>query len=180
MGTAAENFKNGKQNRAALPLVISIVYNRKGRGKAMPAQCELCIVISDQEEDILWSDDFCYVRNVADPCYPGFCRVIVRRHVSEMTDLSQKERERLMSVVFAVEKSLREIMRPDKINLASLGNAVPHLHWHVIPRWRGDRHFPQPVWGVPQREPASAPPAPDLRNLAALIAAALPRDEHEY
>ncbi|MCL2829881.1 MAG: HIT family protein [Betaproteobacteria bacterium] len=146
----------------------------------MSAQCELCLVIDNQEEDILWNDGFCYVRSVADPYYPGFCRVIVRRHVREMTDLSQKEREHLMSVVFAVEKSLREVLRPDKINLASLGNAVPHLHWHVIPRWRGDRHFPLSIWGSPQRESAPALPAPDFQNLAAAIAAALPRDTHEY
>jgi diadenosine tetraphosphate (Ap4A) HIT family hydrolase len=45
-------------------------------------------------------------------------------------------------------------MRPDKVNLASLGNVVPHLHWHVIPRYRDDAHFPAPVWGQKQRSAA--------------------------
>ncbi len=38
------------------------------------------------------------------------------------------------------------------LNLASFGNVVPHLHWHLIPRYLDDRHFPQPVWGPRQRE----------------------------
>jgi diadenosine tetraphosphate (Ap4A) HIT family hydrolase len=50
------------------------------------------------------------------------------------------------------------VMHPDKINLASLGNMTPHLHWHVIPRFKQDKHFPQPIWGVPQREGNSTLP----------------------
>lgn len=60
-----------------------------------------------------------------------------------------------MHVVFAVESALRDLLHPDKINLASLGNATPHLHWHVIPRFRGDPHFPDPIWGAPLREPGA-------------------------
>ena len=88
-----------------------------------------------------------------------------------MTDLSATERERLMRAVFAVEGVLRELAAPDKINLASLGNAVPHLHWHVIPRWHDDSHFPQPIWaqaeraGVPRQRPDGDFLAQRLRQL---------------
>ncbi|MNC89752.1 hypothetical protein D3C83_57330 [compost metagenome] len=61
-----------------------------------------------------------------------------------------------MRVVFGVEAGLRELLRPDKINLASLGNAVPHLHWHVIPRFRNDPHFPSPIWASAARTPVPA------------------------
>jgi diadenosine tetraphosphate (Ap4A) HIT family hydrolase len=88
---------------------------------------------------------------VGDPDYPGFCRIIAQRHVREMTDLSKQERVQLMNVLFAVETAIRALYQPDKINLASLGNMTPHLHWHLIPRWRDDRHFPLPVWATPQR-----------------------------
>jgi len=87
-----------------------------------------------------------------DPDYPGFCRIIWRDHVAEMSDLSATHQHELMSAVFAVERTVRALYAPDKINLASLGNMVPHVHWHVIARKRGDRHFPQPVWAPPQRE----------------------------
>jgi len=53
--------------------------------------------------------------------------------------------------VFAAEAALRRVTQPDKINLASFGNMVPHLHWHVIPRYAGDRHFPNSIWGEPMR-----------------------------
>ena len=42
-------------------------------------------------------------------------------------------------------------LQPDKINLASFGNMVPHLHWHVIPRFKDDMHFPNPIWGQVER-----------------------------
>jgi diadenosine tetraphosphate (Ap4A) HIT family hydrolase len=60
-------------------------------------------------------------------------------------------------VVGAVERVLREALAPTKINLASLGNVVPHLHWHVIARFEWDSRFPAPVWAAPVREVAPAP-----------------------
>ncbi|MHB1094167.1 HIT family protein [Thiobacillus sp.] len=64
---------------------------------------------------------------------------------------------------------MRDVMRPDKINLASLGNVVPHLHWHVVPRFGDDPHFPNPVWGKKLRErPHAAPADLDARLAAAL------------
>ncbi len=103
---------------------------------------------------MLWQDDFCRIVLVGDtPEYPGFCRVILNRHVKEMTDLGQQERERLMNAVWRTEQAVRDTMQPDKINLASLGNVVPHLHWHVVPRFLHDPHFPNPIWGDAKREP---------------------------
>ncbi|EXI71384.1 MAG TPA: HIT family protein [Candidatus Accumulibacter phosphatis] len=110
--------------------------------------CELC---QSPGGELIWESELCRVVAVGDPDYPGFCRVILNRHVREMTDLSEDERIRLMHVLFGVEKAIRALYQPDKINLASLGNMTPHLHWHVIPRWRDDRHFPNPVWATPQR-----------------------------
>jgi diadenosine tetraphosphate (Ap4A) HIT family hydrolase len=85
--------------------------------------------------------------------YPGYVRVIWNEHVREMTELGDDERLRLMKTVFAVESAQREVLTPLKINLASLGNMTPHLHWHVIARFADDLHYPQPVWGAPQRTP---------------------------
>lgn len=112
--------------------------------------CELCI---GSGEELLWQDAFCRVILVNDSDYPGFCRVIWHEHIKEMSDLKPDQQNHLMRIVFEVETALRAILRPDKINLASLGNAVPHLHWHVIPRFKADKHFPLPIWGAPQREP---------------------------
>ena len=88
-----------------------------------------------------------------EPCHPGFCRVVWGAHVREMSDLSAADAVRLLSTVLTVERVLRDRLAPDKVNLASLGNVVPHLHWHVIPRWRDDSHFPDPVWAPKRRDP---------------------------
>ena len=111
--------------------------------------CELC---AQNGGELLWQDDRCRVVLVDDADYPGFCRVIWQSHVREMTDLPAVDRAHFMSIVFAVEETLREILKPDKINLASLGNVTPHLHWHVIPRFVDDKHFPAPIWGEAKRE----------------------------
>jgi diadenosine tetraphosphate (Ap4A) HIT family hydrolase len=121
--------------------------------------CELC---DGPGGELLWSDAHCRVVRVDGPdgeVFPGFCRVIWNGHVAEMSDLAPAESTHLMSVVLRVEQTLRQLMQPDKINLASLGNVVPHLHWHVIPRWRDDSHFPRPIWAdalrpVPERAAA--------------------------
>jgi diadenosine tetraphosphate (Ap4A) HIT family hydrolase len=114
--------------------------------------CELC---SEAGGELIWQDSFCRVVRVDDVYYPGFCRVILNRHVKEMTDLEMHERERLMSVVFCVEQAVRDIMQPEKINLACLGNMTPHIHWHIIPRFKQDKTFPNPIWGQSKRETAA-------------------------
>ncbi len=134
----------------------------------MSAACPLC---AGDGGEVLWRDGFCRVVWVDDADYPGFCRVILNDHVGEMTDLPIPGRRRLMDVVLTVEATLREALNPDKINLASLGNVVPHLHWHVIPRFADDRHFPDAVWAPPRREADCREPADaGLRpQLAALL-----------
>ena len=111
---------------------------------------------------LLWQDEFCRVVRADEPDYPGFLRVILNAHVKEMTDLPAADQQALMRVVFAAEAALRGVMAPAKINLASLGNVVPHLHWHVIPRFADDPHFPNPVWGAKLHDaPHAAPPSLD-------------------
>ena len=122
---------------------------------------------------MLWRDELCRVVRVDEPAYPGFVRVILNRHAREMGDLEPAERDRLMAVVFAVEAAVRETMQPDKMNLASLGNMTPHVHWHIVPRYRDDRHFPNPIWGAAQRE--AAVPEERARRAAELPAAILRR-----
>ena len=132
--------------------------------------CELCETAGGE---ILWQNAELRVVLVDDADYPGFCRVIWNSHVTEMTDLAAPQEQRLMQAVFAVEQVLREVLHPDKINLASLGNMTPHLHWHVIPRFADDPHFPNPIWGKRQRTGAKALPPDRLENLRRTLQTAL-------
>lgn len=132
--------------------------------------CELC---SRTGGELLWQDERCRIVYVSEPGYPGFCRVIWGSHVKEMTDLSDDDRTHLMEVVFALEAVIREQLEPAKMNLASLGNVVAHLHWHVIPRFSDDPHFPQPIWATPHRPPPREQREPSTAALASALAAAL-------
>jgi diadenosine tetraphosphate (Ap4A) HIT family hydrolase len=99
----------------------------------------------------LWRDDRLRVIDARDADHPAFLRVIWHGHQREMTDLGEADRLHLMDVVWQVERCVREVAQPDKINLGSLGNMVPHLHWHVIARFDWDSHFPASVWANAQR-----------------------------
>ena len=134
-----------------------------------------CALCDSPGGELLWQDEFCRVIRVEGDegaAFPGFCRIVWQAHVAEMSDLTAAQRGHLLAVVHAVEVAVRATTHPDKINLASLGNVVPHLHWHVIPRWRDDSHFPAPIWAATVR-PAPARPAPAPAALRAAFVAAL-------
>jgi diadenosine tetraphosphate (Ap4A) HIT family hydrolase len=134
----------------------------------MNTPCPLC---SPAAEDLVHRDQHLRVILVDDPDYPGYARVIWNAHVAEMSELAPADRQRLMRAVMLVETVQRRVLAPHKINLASLGNLVPHLHWHLIPRHADDAHFPQPIWGSRQREPDAAALAVRRGRLPALRAA---------
>jgi diadenosine tetraphosphate (Ap4A) HIT family hydrolase len=109
--------------------------------------------------------------HVAEEGFPAFYRVVWQDHVAEFSMLNPAERHACMDVVAAVEEALLRHLRPVKVNLAALGNVVPHLHWHVIARFDWDSRYPAPVWAPPQREA-------DASRLAA-VAALLPAVEKD-
>ncbi|HEY1131998.1 MAG TPA: HIT family protein [Roseateles sp.] len=84
--------------------------------------------------------------------FPAFYRLVWSAHVAEFSDLADADRHACMDAVTEIERTLRSLLAPTKVNIASLGNVVPHLHWHVIGRFDWDSHFPAPVWAAPQRE----------------------------
>lgn len=106
----------------------------------------------------------------AEAGFPAFYRLIWRDHVREFSDLGKDDRLLCMEAVTVVEQAMRELLAPSKVNLATLGNVVPHLHWHVIARYDWDSHFPGPVWANSQRERAAAREAEVSAKLPALEA----------
>ena len=115
-----------------------------------------CVLCADFGEEVLFKTNHWRIIVVHDDVKaPAFCRVIWHNHVAEMTDLSPDERTEFMNAVYAVETAMREVLQPAKINLASLGNVVPHLHWHIIARFTEDACFPAPIWANAVRESAS-------------------------
>lgn len=112
------------------------------------AGCALCEAVG---EAVVFSCDALRIICADEIGFPAFYRVVWNRHVAEFSDLSEAERAVCMHAVVVVEQVLRSELQPDKINLAALGNQVPHLHWHVVARFAWDSHFPAPVWSTPLR-----------------------------
>jgi diadenosine tetraphosphate (Ap4A) HIT family hydrolase len=115
-----------------------------------------CVFCREDGGELLWADDALRVVLADEPDFPGFCRVIWNAHIAEMSDLSYNERTKLMAAVNGVERAIRRVVAPAKVNLASLGNQVPHVHWHVIPRHSNDSRFPLPIWAPRQRTVSEA------------------------
>lgn len=107
-------------------------------------QCILCNGIGGE---LIVTNDLYRIVLVDDANYPGYVRLISQKHVKEMTDLTNNDIASMFQALLQLEKIIRKIYNPDKINLASLGNIVPHLHWHIIPRYLLDKNFPNPIWG---------------------------------
>jgi diadenosine tetraphosphate (Ap4A) HIT family hydrolase len=81
-----------------------------------------------------------------EPLYPGLLRVVWNAHVREFSQLLREHRVLCMDVVAFLEHFVLQTFAADKCNIAALGNVVPHLHWHVVPRFMDDAHFPSPIW----------------------------------
>ncbi len=110
--------------------------------------CALCV---HDGGVVLWRGAGMRVVRADEPLHPAWWRLVHAVHAAEFTDLDALARASCIDAVALLEQAMREGLRPDKINLASFGNAVPHLHWHVIARWHDDAHWPQPSWGPPLR-----------------------------
>jgi len=132
-----------------------------------------CVFCATGGGEVLWRDDSLRIVRAAEPDHPGLLRVVWHGHVREMTDLPSADRRHLMDAVFAAEQALRDVLGPLKINLASFGNMVPHLHWHVIPRQADDPHFPNAIWGARQRDGVPVLPSDFDERVSARLAGLL-------
>jgi len=130
-----------------------------------------CALCHTDGGTLIWRGDRLRVIRAEEAGFPAFYRVVWNAHIAELSDLPEPDRAHCMAAVCEVERVLREHLQPAKINLAALGNMVPHLHWHVIARFAWDSHFPAPVWAGAQRERAVAQEADVASRLPAAEAA---------
>lgn len=111
-----------------------------------------CVLCNEVGGRLLWQNDLVRIINADDTYYPAFTRVIYQSHIKEMSELSPTQRHELMDFVYLVEEVQREVLEPAKINLAQFGTMVPHIHWHIIPRFKDDPHYPDAIWSTAKYE----------------------------
>ncbi len=102
--------------------------------------CPLCNI----KENIIFEDGFLKIVLVKE--IDGYVRVIPHKHIRELSELSDKELISLTLLIKKIEKIMLNTLNPDKINVASLGNMVAHLHIHIIPRFKNDPWWPGAIF----------------------------------
>jgi diadenosine tetraphosphate (Ap4A) HIT family hydrolase len=78
--------------------------------------------------------------------YHGYCVLVCRLHATELSQLTDHNRRGFLDEMVLLSLAIQECFHPDKLNYELLGNQVPHLHWHLFPRWRTDPEALRPVW----------------------------------
>jgi len=132
----------------------------------------VCALCAENGGALVWRGERLRVIRAQEAGFPAFYRVVWNAHVAEFSDLTAADRVHCMEAVTLVEQALRQHLAPTKVNIAALGNMVPHLHWHVIARFDWDSHFPAPVWAAAQR-PSPAEQEAAVRALLPALEAQL-------
>lgn len=135
----------------------------QGQPTVSDPTCKACQGIWPKEDHFIADLGLSKVYLHEDQFFPGWTVVVFKRHAIELFHLAPTERIQLMEEVSLVAKTLAQVYEAKKINYELLGNQLPHIHWHVIPRLAGDPAPLEPVWRV-QHVPL-LPPEPDLQSM---------------
>jgi diadenosine tetraphosphate (Ap4A) HIT family hydrolase len=108
--------------------------------------CSICLHLKAPSSFKIFefSDSILYLNE--DQLFRGYAILEYREHVKELFDLSGEARGILMGHLCQAAKALQKVFSPDKMNYELLGNKVPHLHWHIVPRFKSDPAWPEPIW----------------------------------
>ncbi len=118
--------------------------------------------------------ELCQVRLMNDARFPWLVLIPRRAGVVEVDDLDDDDQVRLWREATALGHALKHALGGDKLNLATLGNQVPQLHFHVILRRRDDAAWPAPVWGFGEARPYTAAGLEEMRRQVGVLVNALP------
>jgi diadenosine tetraphosphate (Ap4A) HIT family hydrolase len=98
----------------------------------------------------LYQNDHIYIE-VEESEIP-WLKIFTCRPYKELSEAPKEVREEIFRVLDIIEREMLSFFSPIKINIASFGNYVPHLHLHIMARFEDDSYFPEPMWGKRQRE----------------------------
>ncbi len=116
------------------------------------SSCPMCRKWVDDVDLRIIELEQCHVTLNRDQFFPGYCFVFSKEHITELFHLDAARRHAIIDEVSRVAEALGEVFRPTKVNYELLGNMVPHMHWHVVPRFESDPLWPKPIWSEPHDE----------------------------
>ena len=89
-------------------------------------------------------------------------KIFIKTKRKEFSECTPDEKTAIWNTLDIIEKLMLEYYRPEKINIASFGNMLPHVHWHIMARFKEDSYFPEPMWGEKQRDSSLTLPSYDV------------------
>ena len=116
----------------------------------MNTNCPYCRKVADLDqlppEELVWTFPHAAVLLGSWQFYRGYCVLVLRRHATELSALSAEERRQFLEEMSLTARAIELAFRPRKMNYEMLGNQVPHMHWHLIPRYPDDPEALQAIW----------------------------------
>ncbi len=79
-------------------------------------------------------------------------KIFTIKNIKEFSQCDLETKQEIWKYLDIIEKEMLKYFKPTKINIASFGNYVPHIHFHIMARFETDSYFPEPMWGKKQRE----------------------------
>jgi len=98
----------------------------------------------------VYEDEHIFI-DVHDSKIPWF-KVFTKEPYREFSEVPFKVKLQLLAKLDILEREMLSFFNPTKINIASFGNELPHVHFHIMARFDDDSHFPNPMWGEKLRE----------------------------
>lgn len=89
-------------------------------------------------------------------------KIFTQTAYKEMSEVPSEIKFEIFELLDIIEKEMLAYYKPKKINIASFGNYMPHVHWHIMARFEEDSYFPEPMWGTKQRESSLTLPSFDI------------------
>lgn len=124
-----------------------------------PQPCTFCVRWQEQPEFRIAEFEQSYLVLNPDQFFSGYCFLYAKQHVAELFQLEQTARSAMMEEISRSAQALQRVFSAHKINYELLGNMVPHIHWHLVPRFTSDPLWPRPIWSEPHQELLLTPEA---------------------
>lgn len=114
--------------------------------------CPFCERWNHEPELRIAEFNYSYLCLNRDQFFPGYCFLFTKEHLTDFSCLDKAVQYGMIDEITTVSKALQNLFTPDKINYELLGNMVPHIHWHIVPRFKTDSLWPRPIWSETRQE----------------------------
>ena len=93
-----------------------------------------------------------HIKIEVEPSEIPWLKIFTQHPYKEMSDVPKEIKNEIYALLDSIEKVMLDYYQPTKINIASFGNYMPHVHWHIMARFAEDSYYPEPMWGQKQRD----------------------------